>query len=152
MYFPRRAGKGTPKVVKSQNVQILLLSHDFTHFHMQIRCKKTSPMHLNTHPTSLRGSGTEKTNKNDKPTFSGPGPWTLFSGPGPFKTSRGHVEMHPNFVLHRICIWIWVKPLYNRWDPNISGFYHLGVFFCEPFGENAFSKNAPKTKIWPCVA
>jgi len=67
MYFPRRAGKRTPKIVKSQNVRILsvfLWFYPFTHANSM---QKTPPMHLNTSPTCFEGSGTGKREKNTKP-------------------------------------------------------------------------------------
>ena len=64
MYFPRRAGKRTPKIVKSQNVRILLIFQWFYSFPYANSMQTTSPMHLNTSPTSFEGSGTGKHEKN----------------------------------------------------------------------------------------
>jgi len=58
MYFPRRAGKRTPKIVKSQNVRILSIFLWIYPFPYATSMQKTSPIHLNTSPTSFEGSGT----------------------------------------------------------------------------------------------
>jgi len=42
-------------------------------------------------------------------------------------------------------MWKYSKPLYNRWDPNIFGFYKFWEFFLQSIGVNTFSKNTPKT-------
>jgi len=63
MYFTRRAGKRIPKLVKSQNVRILLIFQWFHPFQNANSMQKTPPMHLSTSPTSFEGSGTGKHEK-----------------------------------------------------------------------------------------
>jgi len=60
MYFPPRADKRTPKIVKSQNVRILSIFIWFHPFPFANSMQNTSPMHLNTSPTCFEGSGTGK--------------------------------------------------------------------------------------------
>jgi len=69
----------------------------------------------------------------------------VFSGPGAFKTGPGR-EMHRGCFfasnLHMEMGQIMRKSIRSE---------HFGIlqfweFFCQPFVENTFSKNAPKTK------
>ena len=43
--LPEGLAKELPTIVKSQNVLTYRLNSGFTHFHIQIRCKKTPQMH-----------------------------------------------------------------------------------------------------------
>ena len=60
MYFHRRAGKRTPNIVKSQNVRILSIVQWFYPFPYANSMQQTSPIHLNTSPTSFEGPGNGK--------------------------------------------------------------------------------------------
>jgi len=62
--------------------------------------------------------------------------------------------MHQGCFLRRISMWNWMKQLCNQCDFNIWSFYNFGELFCQPVGENTFSKSATKTfgtswKYWP---
>jgi len=64
MYFPRRADKRTPKIVKSPNVRILSIFLWFYPFPYTNSMQNTSTMHLNTSEAYFEGSGTGKYGKH----------------------------------------------------------------------------------------
>jgi len=75
----------------------------------------------------------------------------IFSGPGfrnPIFRPRGpSKQVGDKFkriwgVLHRHCMWKWVDPSYNRWDPNIWHFFTIWwiFFFLPALRERYFEK------------
>jgi len=79
-----------------------------------------------------------------KPYFPTSGPQTHFPAPGPFKTSRGRAK------------WIWGvfcielacgkgKTIAQSVKSKHLQLVPFGGVLCQPFGENTFSQNAPKT-------
>jgi len=48
--------------------------------------------------------------------------------------------MHRGCLLHRLCMLKWVKSFIIDRIQTFGDFYDLGEFFCQPFGENKFSK------------
>lgn len=58
-------------------------------------------------------------------------------------------QMHLYCLLHRFCMWRWLKPLYNRWYSNKCGFsQNVWKLFCQPIGENTFANTfPPKTNL-----
>jgi len=79
-------------------------------------------------------------------------PWILVSGPGALQKRAGtclhasgkvfawnlHMEMDKTVVQS-------IRP------EHLRIFHHFGKFFCQPFGEDTFSRNAPKTKFKPHI-
>jgi len=82
------------------------------------------------------------------PIFRPRAPEPYFSALGPFKRGRGRVSMPLFFGGHWTFDVEMVKPLYKRFH-ILGDAQHFGRFFCRPFGENTFSKRAPKPNIKP---
>lgn len=86
--------------------------------------------------------------------FFGPGPLNHIFWPRapmlikkPFRTSRGHVWMHLQCVLHRSCMLKWQETLHNRQYPHSFYFVIIsGSSFASPSGTHMF-ENTPKHNI-----
>ena len=70
-----------------------------------------------------------------------------FSDPGSLNPSREDVQMHLGCLLYRVCMWIWLKPLYYRSNLNIVGCSTFwNVFVASPSGITPFRKTHQKHK------
>ena len=129
MYFPRRAGKRNPKIVKSQNVRILLIVQWFYPFPYGNSLQKTLPMNLNTSPTSFEGSGTGK-----------------------------HKTKHEIFKKLKACPETYWQNSIDETDKNckldISFIQKTTDLFSGAFSENVFSPEGAQksSQKWVCLA
>jgi len=64
-WLPRRAGKRTPEIIKSQKCSDSVDFQMFYPFAYANSMQKTSPMHLNMSPNSFEGSRTGNTQQNE---------------------------------------------------------------------------------------